>query len=503
MAGFDPFAGLIHVDGRFASAPGAELAPSINPADLTTAGRVAQCGPRHLDLALAPAIRAQLEWTRLDAKTRATLLHRLADRIEASVQGEAARLMTAEMGKPFTEAVGELMNVAPIYRYFAEMARNDGGFIAGGAAPSGSMCYARYYPYGVSAHIVPYNFPIILMAFTVAASLAAGNACVVKPAPATSLCTLAFMQCFEALPAGLVSCLTGGRDLAQALIRDERIGAVAFTGSVEAGCEVAALCGQHLKPCVIEAGGSDPLIIMDSADPKIAAAAAITGAFHLSGQICTSTERIYVHESVHDAFLEEMVSLARKLRIGPGMENVEIGPLVSEAHRDRVMKLVDGAIAEGARVALGGRVPPERNVGWFYEPTILSEMRPGMSIFQSELFGPVAPVQRVSSLEEAIEISNRSRFGLGAAIYTERLEEAMLAADRLQAGMVWINNILGDNDALPFGGWKRSGMGRALSRLGLDHFRRAKMVMLDSKAELQPWWYPYSEEFYKERGGKS
>ena len=501
MPQFDPSAGQIFLGNDYVAAPGAPLTEVKNPADLSTVGRIAQCAPESLDAVLEQARAAQKDWAKLDGKSRATALHRLADAMEQATAGPAAELMTREMGKPFTESVGELLNVAPIFRYFAELAREDGGFVAAPTSP-GSLQYARWYPYGVTAHIVPYNFPIILMAFTVAASLAAGNAVVIKPAPATSLSTLAFMEHFKALPAGVVSCVTGGVDTAKALINDARIGAVAFTGSVEAGRDVAAACGRLLKPCVIEAGGSDPLIVMDSTDPEVAAAAAVTGAFHLSGQICTSTERIFVHEKVHDAFVSAMIARTKALRIGPGLGNVEIGPLVSEAARAKVMRLVDQAVAQGAKIACGGRVPPGFNTGWFYEPTILTGVTPQMDLMQAEMFGPVAPIIRVRSFDEAIDLANASRFGLGAAIFTSKLDEAIAATDRLEAGMVWVNNVLGDNDALPFGGWKLSGLGRALSRLGLNAFRQSKMVMLDPKAELQSWWYPYSDEFYAERGGR-
>lgn len=501
MPTFDPNLGQIFLGGDHVAAPGASLAEVKNPADLSVVGKVAQCGPAALDAALAMAQAAQKDWAKLDGKSRAGALHRLADAMEQATAGPAAELMTREMGKPFTESVGELLNVAPIFRYYAELARDDGGFVAAPTAP-GSLQYARWYPYGITAHIVPYNFPIILMAFTVAASLAAGNAIIIKPAPATSLSTLAFMEHFKALPAGLVACLTGGVDTAKALIDDARVGAVAFTGSVEAGREVAAACGRLLKPCVIEAGGSDPMIVMDSADPEIAAAAAVTGAFHLSGQICTSTERIFVHEKVHDGFVEAMVKRTKALRIGPGLGNVELGPLVSEAARAKVMRLVDQAVAQGAKIACGGRIPPAFNTGWFYEPTILTGVTPAMDLMQAEMFGPVAPIIRVRDFDEAISLANKSRFGLGAAIFTDRLDEAIAATDRLEAGMVWVNNVLGDNDALPFGGWKLSGLGRSLSRLGLNAFRQSKMVMLDPKAELQSWWYPYSDDFYAERGGR-
>ena len=343
----------------------------------------------------------------------------------------------------------------------------------------GSLQYAKYFPYGISAHILPYNFPIILMAFTVG-GLAGRRQRRRDQAGAGDLALHAQVHgAFREPAAGLVSCLTGGAETAQALIADERVKVVAFTGSVEAGQKVAAACGERLKPCVIEAGGSDPLIVMDSADPDIAAAAAVTAAFHLSGQVCTATERILVHEKVHDAFVDRMVARTKELRVGPGLTNVEIGPLVSEAARDKVMRLVDQAVAQGAKVACGGKVPAGRNVGWFYEPTVLTGVTPDMAIVRAELFGPVAPVIKVRSLDEAIALANASRYGLGAAIYTNRLDEAMAATERLEAGMVWVNNVLGDNDALPFGGWKASGMGRALSRLGLNAFRQSKMVMLD------------------------
>lgn len=497
---FDPQAAQIFVAGGYRTPPGTRTREIVNPADLSIVGRIALCEATQVGPALEPTVIAQREWAALDAKSRAAALHRVADAMEKGAQGEVARLMTLEMGKPYSEAVGELLNVGSIFRYYAEIARDDCGFLAGPTAP-GSLQYAKYFPYGISAHILPFNFPIVLMAFTVAASLAVGNAVVIKPAPATSLCTLRFMEHFTSLPTGLVTCVTGGAEAAQALIADERVKVVAFTGSVEAGQKVAAACGQRLKPCVIEAGGSDPLIVMDSADPDVAAAAAVTAAFHLSGQVCTATERVLVHETIHDAFVDRMVARTKALRVGSGLGNVEIGPLVSQAARDKVMRLVEQAVAQGAKVACGGGIPKDRNVGWYYEPTVLTDVTPDMEIVRAELFGPVAPIVKVKSLDEAIEIANASRYGLGAAIYTNRLDEAIAATERIEAGMVWVNNVLGDNDALPFGGWKASGMGRALSRLGLNAFRQSKMVMLDPKAELQGWWYPYSDSFFKERGG--
>lgn len=391
--------------------------------------------------------------------------------------------------------MGELANVAPIFRYYAELARDDGGHVAG-TTQIGSFQYAKYFPYGVSVHIMPFNFPILLMCWTVAASLAAGNAVIVKPAEATSLCTLKFMEHFRALPPGLVSCVTGGGETAQALIQSPDTHVVAFTGGVETGRRVNVACAELMKPCVIEAGGNDPMIVMESAPLDVAASGAVTAAFHLSGQICTSAERFFVHEKIHDDFVAEFVRRTKMLRIGNGLGRTEIGPLVSEVARAKVMRLVDEAVAQGARVACGGRIPADHNTGWFYEPTILTGVTPEMTIMQSEVFGPVAPICKVRDLDEALALANRSRFGLGASIFTTRLDEAMEAAERFESGMVWVNNPLIDNDALPFGGWKLSGVGRELGRLGLNAFRQAKMVIVDHQPTIQSWWYPYPDDVF-------
>ena len=429
-----------------------------------------------LDSVLLAARTAQSEWKRRDAKSRAATLHKIANRIEATDMRVCAELMSREMGKPYPEAIGEVANCAGAFRYFAEMARDEAGKVAG-TTQVGSFQHARYEALGTSVHIMPFNFPILLMCWTVAASLAAGNACIIKPALATTLSTLEFMAVFEALPEGLIACMPGGADVAQYLISSPLTHAVAFTGSVAAGRAVAAAAASQMKPAVIEAGGSDPMIITAHAPLDVAAAGAVTAAFHMSGQVCTSAERFFVVDGVHDAFIEKFAAETRRLRIGNGLTKAEIGPLVSEAARAKVIRLVEDARSKGATVVLGGRIPESEPVGWFYEPTILTGCTPDMAIMQEECFGPVAAVARVADFDEAIARANDSPFGLGASIFTTSLDEAMEAADRLEAGMVWVNNPLIDNDALPFGGWKSSGMGRELGRQGLDAFRRSKMVL--------------------------
>ena len=473
----------------------------IDPATLEEVGQRGETTASETKNILDRVNAAQKHWAKVDPKTRAACLHRLAGRIEAADMKTCAILMSREMGKPYPEAIGEIANCASVFRYYAEMARDEAGKIAG-TTQSGSFQYARYEPLGVSVHIMPFNFPILLMCWTVAASLAAGNGCVVKPAEATTLSTLEFMKMFDGMPEDLIACLPGGVALGESLVASEKTHAVAFTGSVAAARSVAAAAGEHMKPAVIEAGGSDAMIISSTAPLDIAAAGAVTGAFHMSGQVCTSTERIYIVDEVHDAFVEAFVAKTRQLRIGNGLEKSEIGPLVSEAARDKVMHLVADALSKGAQLACGGGIPKGFSSGWFYEPTILTNCSKDMDVLKEEVFGPVASIVRVPDFNTAVEMANDSCYGLGASVFTTDLAEAHEAAERLEAGMVWINNPLTDNDALPFGGWKRSGIGRELSRMGLDAFRCSKMVILDHKPNVRDWWYPYPDEWFLGTGGR-
>ncbi len=467
----------------------------LDPATLEVVGQIADATPDEIASAIARANQARHGWAELDAKTRANFLHRVADAIQQGDRRTIAATMTREMGKPFPEAMGELANVPGIFRYCAELARDEAGKVAGPIQP-GSFQFSRSFPYGVSVHIVPFNFPILLLSWTLAASLAAGNVCLVKPAETTTLCTWQFLEMISAaLPPDTLAGLSGGPSVGRALVESPDTHVVAFTGSVAAARNVGMACAERFKPCLLEAGGSDALIISDKAPLDVAIRGSVTAAFHLSGQICTSAERFFVHENVHDAFVAGLVEGARKLRIGHGLERSEIGPLVSQAARSKVIRLVDDAVSQGAVVQTGGRIPFEK--GWFYEPTVLTGVTPEMPIFHEEVFGPVASICKVKSFDEAVELANRSEFGLGASIFTTDLKEAMEFVERIESGMAWVNNPLVDNDALPFGGWKSSGMGRALGKEGLNAFRRTKMAIVDAQPRMHDWWYPYPDsEFY-------
>ena len=481
--------GRLYIAGAYVPSTG-DRAPVIDPATEQVVGQYALATSGEVDTAVSAARVAQREWWRLSALERADALHRVADRLNemAPIVGEC---LTREMGKPFRESNWEAGASASSFRYYAELARHEQGRVAGSAI-AGQMHMVLKEPLGVVVSIVPFNFPVLLFGWQAAAALAAGNAVIVKPSDLTPLTLLSVMGAFEGLPEGLVQCVTGGARVGQRLVAHDSTHAVAFTGSVPAAQAVARAAAERFKPVLIEASGNDPFIVMPSASMEAATRGAAFAAFLNCGQVCTSAERFYVHTDVYDEFVAGLVAQAKSLRIGNGLEAVDIGPMASVRERDRVERIVARAVDQGAKVLTGGRRPPRHHVGAFYEPTVL-EVSADDDIMHGECFGPIAPVCRISSLDEAIHRANDSQLGLGANIYTEVLEESFRAINEIESGIVWVNTPLNDNDAVPFGGRKFTGAGRELGTEGLDQFRRSKMVMIAPRAEPDPEWFPYPD----------
>ena len=462
----------------------------IDPATEAIASRYADATNSEVDDAVEAANEAQKIWWSTSALDRAGALHEAADRMLANsvATGEC---LTREMGKPFRESNWEGGASATSFRYYAELARNDAGRVTGPAI-AGQLQMVVKEPLGVVVSIVPYNFPILLAGWQAAAALAAGNAVIIKPSELTPVTMLMWMEAFAHLPAGLVQVLTGGAETGAALVSHERTHAVAFTGSVPAAQAVARSASERFKPALIEASGNDAFIVMPSADVSVAARGAAFATFLNCGQVCTSAERFYVHRDVFDEFVSQLADQARALRVGGGLDQVDIGPLSSERQRLSVERTVARAVEQGATVVCGGRRPQHVETGWFYEPTVL-RVDHSMDIMHNETFGPVAPVCRVESLDEAIALANDSELGLGANIYTNDLAEAFRAVNEIETGIVWVNTPLNDNDAVPFGGRKMTGSGRELGAEGLEQFRRSKMVMIAPTAEADPEWFPYPD----------
>ena len=482
----------IYMDGVLHKSAASEVINVIDPATELVIGEIPETTPTEIDDAISQANAAQRKWQKVSALDRAQVLHQCADAMHANraVLGEA---LTREMGKPYKESVDEVDWCVHSIRYSAEIGRNEMGRVIGPAI-AGQFHYTLKQPRGTAALIMPFNYPLVLLAWEAGAALAAGNAVVVKPSEYTTLTTLLFAETFAALPKGLFQVVSGGGDVGRQLVEHDHTHIVAFTGSVPVGQSVAQTCGRLMKPTLIETSGNDPFLIMPSAPLDVAARAAAFSAYMNCGQICVSAERFYVHEDIHDAFIERFIQETQKIRVGNGLDRVDMGPMVSSKERDRYETMLDAAQTEGARAIVGGDRPGEFNNGWFVNPTILVDCEPDMKLFHQESFGPVAPICRVKSFDQAIELANNSKYGLGANIYTKDLSEGINAAEQLQAGMVWVNAPLLDNDAGPFGGSKLSGMGRQLGSEGLDTFRETKTVMIDPNCDPQNfWWFPYED----------
>ena len=482
----------LFVDGALRASEASEGFDVVDPATEATLSHVAHATDAEIDEAVAAANSAQKTWNSQNALTRAAALHEVARQLR-KLAPRLAEAATREMGKPYKETADEVEWSATAFDYYAEAARHEAGRVVG-PVTDGQFHFTVKEPLGTVVVILPFNFPYVLYAWEAAAALATGNAVILKPSENTSLCSL-MMEALSHLPAGLAQCVTGGGRVGARLVEHQDTHGVAFTGSVSTGQAVARACAETFKRALIEASGNDPFLVMPSAPMDVAARGAAFAAYLNCGQVCTAAERIYVHESIHDEFVERIVGLADGLRIGNGLEKVDMGPMVSSRERDRYEGVLRRAIEQGARVVTGGGRPAGSNVGWFVEATVLTECTPEMDILNNESFGPVAPICRVRDLDEAIELANRSRFGLGATIYTADLKESMRAVNELEAGMVWVNAPLLDNDAGPFGGRKMSGTGRQLGAEGLDQFRHTKLVMIDPNCNSQDfWWFPYADE---------
>jgi betaine-aldehyde dehydrogenase len=462
-----------------------------NPATEETVTSVGTASPEQLDAAIAGAREAFPAWAATPAVERAELLHEVATRMR-SLTDELAHVMTLEGGKPLVENSDEVGWTAAAFDYYAEMGRN----FAGRVIPSieaTQLALVVKEPLGVWGAIVPWNYPLLLLSWKLAPAIAAGNCVVAKPSELTPLSTLMLASCFEGLPRGVVNLVAGAGDVGAALTEDDRVDGVAFTGSVETGKKVAAACSSRVARMNLEMGGKDPFIVCAdvAADIGVAARGGAWAAYLNAGQVCTSAERFYVQREVYDDFVSAFVEHARSLRVGDPLDSsTDVGPMVSGPQRAKVEAQVSAAVAAGAELVVGGdRAGFER--GHFYAPAVITGAPASTDLLREETFGPVAPIVPVSSLDEAIELANSTRFGLGANVYTRDLETAVRCLREIRAGTVWINDPLTDNDAGPFGGFKQSGFGRELGQEGLEAFQETKHVHIETKIAPKEWWYPY------------
>jgi acyl-CoA reductase-like NAD-dependent aldehyde dehydrogenase len=488
-----PDVASILIDGRWIPAPSGGTRPVHNPATLELLGTVPECGAGEVGAAVEAAARAQPGWWRVPGVEKAKLLRDVGAKIRRA-EHELSHLMARETGKPLIEAIDCIDWVAACFEYYAEVGRRSFGNSIPPVAPH-QVNFTIKEPFGVVAAIVPFNFPLLLMAWKVAPALAAGNTLVCKPPHQNPLSNLLMAKCYDGLPPGVVNVVTGGPETGDALVRHPGVDLIAFTGSVAAGRKIAALAGAELKKVNLELGSVDPFIVFADADLDVAVPGVAWARLLNAGQVCTSSKRIYLLEPIAEEFTRRLEAYVRTLRLGDPMDrSVDIGPLISAEALETVERQVAEAVKEGATLRLGGeRCSPDGLKGHFYQPTILTGVRHGSMPTREEIFGPVLSLTVARTPDEAILMANDSRYGLGACIYTRDLELAMRAMHGIKAGTFWINDPLTDNDAGPFGGMRWSGVGRELGEEGLDAFREPKHVHLDYVMERKDYWYPYAE----------
>lgn len=464
----------------------------VNPATEEILGAVSSATSAQVDAAVAAARGSFKAWRKTPAAERGEMLHALSTYI-AERTDDLATTLTREGGKPLVENRDEMGWSAACLDFYAELGRTEKGRVVP-SGEAGQLSLVVKEPYGVVAAIVPWNYPILLLMWKLAPALAAGNTVVVKPSPYTPLSTLALCDGFAKIfPPGVVNVVTGGVEAGEALTHSKDVALVAFTGSVETGKAVMRAAAEQVKKVHLELGGKDAFIVCEDVDLDVATRGSVWAAYLNAGQVCTSAERFYVLNDVYDDFVESFVARTQELVIGDPMEDsTDVGPLVRSVQRDKVEAQLAAAQAAGARVLHGGdRGHFDR--GFWLTPAVVVDVDESMDLFSKETFGPVAPIARVASLDEAIERANSSELGLGANVYTRRLDYMLQAMEDLEAGTVWFNDPLTDNEAAPFGGMKASGIGRELGAEGLDDFRQAKHVHIDTKMDAKSWWYPYSE----------
>ena len=407
---------------------------------------------------------------------RARALWEVASKLR-SQREPLARQLVAEQGKPLAHSLAEIDEAVELFEYYAGFAWRERGAIE--ASASGQLDFVIREPVGVVVAIVPWNFPIMLMARKAAPALAAGNTVVVKPSEETPLATLLFAtHIADHLAPGVFNIVTGyGAEVGEALVDDKRVRHIAFTGSTATGQRIAIRAAEQMKGVTLELGGKDPMIVGPDVDPMEAARMAAFSGFYNAGQCCTSTERIYVASSLYPDFVEALVALAEGMRTGPGSDDEsDMGPLINESARIRVAAHVEQAVRMGGRLLAGGISPPEQKSGWFYRPTVIADVSRETDLAWQETFGPVLPVAAFKSVDEAIERANMSQFGLGAAILSHDPTFVDRCVDGLEVGNVFINDPLTVNVTAPFGGMKMSGMGRELGAEGFEAFRESKHI---------------------------
>jgi aldehyde dehydrogenase (NAD+) len=478
-----------YIDGAWAESASGETFESFNPYTASPWAEVARGNAEDVDRAVQAAQRAFTtgDWPKLHPSQRGALMRRLGDLVAEHAE-RLAEVEVMDNGKLISEMAGQLRYVPQWYYYFGGLADK----IEGSVIPTDKQGFnfTRHEPLGVVGCIIPWNSPLLLTAWKLAPALAAGNTVVIKPSEYTSASALEFVQLFEqaGFPKGVVNVVTGfGAEAGQALVEHPLVRKIAFTGSDRTGAHVYATAARDIKRVSLELGGKSPNIVFADAPMDDAVKGAVSGIFAATGQTCIAGSRLLVQSSIHDEFVDRLVAFAKTAKMGNPMDiDTQVGPVTNQPQFEKVLGYLDVAKGEGVETVLGGdrATRPECGEGWFVEPTIFTGVKNSMRIAQEEVFGPVLSVIPFEDEEEALAVGNDVVFGLAAGVWTQDMRRAIQMSERLQAGTIWVNTYRAVSYLAPFGGYKRSGLGRENGQEAIREYLQTKSVLISTATEV-------------------
>ena len=479
----------LFIGGEFRDSTTREVFDDINPATLESLATIQIAGPEDVNRAVEAAEAGFKVWSGIPAPKRAEMLFRAA-RILQERKEKLAVFMTEEMGKVLPETRGDVQEAIDITNYAAGEGRRLFGETTTSELKE-KFCMTILRPIGVVGLITPWNFPIAIPAWKIMPALVAGNAIVFKPASDTPLLAHKLVEVLTeaGLPPGVINLVTGpGGTVGKAIVQHPHIKAISFTGSLDTGKWIMEECSKTMKRVSLELGGKNPVIVMDDADLELALEGVLWGAFGTTGQRCTATSRLILHEKIKDEFIKRLLAKTKALSVGDGLlPETDVGPVINKAQLEKIERYVRIGKEEGATLLTGGNRIDPGLPGYFFEPTIFTGVRPDMRIAQEEIFGPVLGIFTVSNLEEAIEVANNTKYGLSSAIYTGNIGNAFRAIEKIEAGITYVNApTIGAEVHLPFGGVKGTGNGfREAGTEAIKEFSEVKAVYIDYSGRLQ------------------
>ncbi|HID10483.1 MAG TPA: aldehyde dehydrogenase [Candidatus Latescibacteria bacterium] len=480
------------IGGRWVEAASGERFTSISPATGEPVGTAPRGGAEDVYRAVREAKRAFEAWRRTDADERGRILLKIAGRLRERSE-DLARLLAVESGHYIGKARALVEGTAKVFEFHAGLADKVRGDVI--PVPGERISFTRLEPLGVTAHIVPWNYPLFVMARSCAPALALGNTVVVKPSEETPLVTLELARMIQeaGVPDGVFNVVTGyGPEAGAPLASHPDVEGITFTGSVETGRKVMQMAAGHVAKVCLELGGKTPLIVFPDADLGQALEAALQGILSRAGQICIATSRLLLHREVHDRFVDELAERMREVKVGdPLDEETQMGPIVSQRQLDKIVRYVRIGTEEGAKLVAGGRRPddPALQKGFYYLPTLLAEVDPGMRVAQDEIFGPVLCVIPWEDEGEMIGMANGVRYGLAASIWTRNIKKALRVAGELEAGAVFVNDWIAEYVQAPHGGYKKSGILRENGLECIVNYTRVKNTVVQLGERLEETWF--------------